>query len=180
MVSVLVSSKVSILYGARGRCGGGGRWRSTVTATVTTVSGRTSLSFGWLRRSTKPVGRWKSRSMTRGGSPSRDNRRANSFSSFGPTPGSAERAAKSGLSTFGRIELILHRRHPPTLSSSAKADDPVITVAADQISAPRLLGGPPSRAMTIRKSFSIYPSPGRVRAFGVWRHHDGTIERGPG
>src|ERR1700726_5245111 len=30
--------------------------------------------------------------------------------------------------------------------------------------------------MTIQKSFSIYPSPGRVRAFGVWRHHDGTIE----
>src|SRR5580658_679248 len=92
--------------------------------------------------------------MTRGGSPSRDRRRANSFSSFGPTPGSAERAAKSGLSTFGRIELILYRHHPPTpsssatLSSSAKADDPVITDAADQKSAPRLMGGPPSRAMT--------------------------------
>src|SRR5580700_1851611 len=116
--------------------------------------------------------------MTRGGSPSRPRSRAKSFSSFGPTPGRADSAAKSGLSTFGRIGLILHRHHPLTLSSSAKADDPVITIAADQNSAPRLLGGPPSRAMTIEKSFSIYPSPGRVRAFGVWRHHDGTIERG--
>src|ERR1700682_811046 len=131
--------------------------------------------------------------MTRGGSPSRPRSRAKSFSSFGPTPGNAERAAKSGLSTFGRIERILHRHYPPTLSSSAKADDPVIAICADQNSAPRLLDGPPElvigpatsgrtrwRAMTIQAPFSIYPSPGRVRAFGVWRHHDGTIERGPG
>ena len=46
MVSVLVSSLASILYGARGRFGGGGRCASTVTATVTTVSGLTSESFG--------------------------------------------------------------------------------------------------------------------------------------
>ena len=39
-----------------------------VTATVTTVSGVTAESFGWLRRSTKPLGRWNSRSMMRGGS----------------------------------------------------------------------------------------------------------------
>jgi hypothetical protein len=75
-----------------------------VTATVTTVSGVTSESFGWLRRSTKPLGRWNNRSMMRGGSPSpRLKSRANTFSSFGPMPGRADNGANSGLSTGGRI-----------------------------------------------------------------------------
>src|ERR1700722_20177781 len=40
----------------------------------------------------------------RGGSSSRPIRRPNSFSSFGPIPGSADSDAKSGLRTGGRIE----------------------------------------------------------------------------
>ena len=74
-----------------------------VTFTVTTLSGATSDNFGWLRRSTKPAGRWNKRSMTRGGSPSRPNSRAKSFSSFGPMPGSADSEANSGLRTGGRM-----------------------------------------------------------------------------
>ena len=61
--------------GTSGRFGGGGRWRSTVTATVTTVSGTMSRSFGRARRSIALVGRWNSRSRMRGGRSSRPVRR---------------------------------------------------------------------------------------------------------
>src|ERR1700687_2107878 len=41
-------------------------------------------------------------------------------------------------------------RHLPALSSSAKADDPVVRSDVDPPQAPGILGAPPSRGMTIR------------------------------
>ena len=100
--------------------------------------------------------------------------RAKSFSSFGPTPGSAERAAKSGLSTFGRIKI-------STPSSGApRSGEPEATATTLGLSIASPASRPRNDNADIWRPFSIYPSPGRVRAFGVWSHHDGTIERGPG
>ena len=77
-----------------------------MTATVTTVSGVTSREL----RLVAPVdeaGRQVEQQIddARRLAVARPSRRANSFSSFGPMPGSADSGANSGLSTGGRIAL---------------------------------------------------------------------------
>ncbi len=52
--------------GARALRGGGGRWRSTVTSSVTTVPGTASRIFGRARRSITLAGRCSRRSTSRG------------------------------------------------------------------------------------------------------------------
>ena len=91
-----------------------------MTATVTTVSG---MTVGQLRL-VAPVdeaGRQVEQEIDDARrSPSRPSRRANSFSSFGPMPGSADSGANSGLSTGGRIELPLTFAASPSIYRLAR------------------------------------------------------------
>ena len=100
-----VSSSTSTLNGARERALPGSRCSVTVASMVTIVSGTASRIFGRARRSTVDCGRWKRTSTTRAPC-GLSSRRSNSFAFFGPIPGKALAAAKSGSRRDGRTRAL--------------------------------------------------------------------------
>ena len=93
--------------------GGEGRWRSTVTATVTTEPGTTSRSFGRARRSMVPVGRWNSRSTTRAGWSSRPNKLAVKLLQLRPYAGKRGQRGKQRIEQRGAHGLNAARDWEP-------------------------------------------------------------------